>query len=284
MSIQTRIDAAAPTLSPALRRIAAEIRSDPQLVTRLSITDLAHRCDTSVASVVRFCRAVGVAGYAELRLSLAGEIGRESAQFARHGGFGSEIGAGDSLAEITGTIAALETLAIEETVAGLDLAALEAVVSAADSAARILVFGIGASRMAATDLCHKLLRIGRTAITFADAHEAVASAALAGSGSLAIGFSHRGETTETLRFARTASAAGAATAAVTGSAASSLAGAVDHVLLTTAREPAFRAGAMVSRIAQLAVVDCLFLGIAQRRYGATIEALERTHDAAAGLR
>lgn len=284
MSIQTRIDAAVPTLSPALRRIAEEIRRDPQLVTRLPITGLAEHCGTSVASVVRFCRAIGVDGYARLRLSLASEIGRESAQFTHRGGFGSEIGVDDSLAEIAATMASLEVLAIEETVAGLDFASLEAIVDAVDAADRILLFGIGASHFTAADLGHKLLRVGRSALVLSDAHEAVSSAALAGPRTVAIGFSHQGTTVETLRFAETARAAGAVTAGVTGAADSPFARAVDHVLRTAVREPAFRAGAMVSRIAQLAVVDCLFLGIAQRRHADTVDALRRTHEATRGLR
>jgi DNA-binding MurR/RpiR family transcriptional regulator len=35
---------------------------------------------------------------------------------------------------------------------------------------------------------------------------------------------------------------------------------------------------MVSRIAQLALVDCLFLGVARLRYEQTIDALKRTRD------
>ena len=59
-----------------------------------------------------------------------------------------------------------------------------------------------------------------------------------------------------------------------------LAEASDRTLLTHAREPRFRAGAMVSRIAQLTLVDCIFLGVAQRRHAHTVHALERTADAA----
>ena len=282
MSVQTRIDAAAATLSPALQRIATEIRRDPQLVTRLSITELAERCDTSVASVVRFCRAVGASGYAELRISLASEIGRESVQFSQRTGFGSEIGVNDSLREIAATMASLEVLAIEETIAGIDFAALEAVVSAVDAADRVLLFGIGASHFTAADLGHKLLRIGRHAQVPSDAHEAVSAAALSSRRTVAIGFSHLGATAETLRFIRAANEAGATTAGVTGARDSPFAHAVDHALFTAVREPAFRAGAMVSRIAQLAVVDCLFLGIAQRRYADTVDALRRTHEATRG--
>jgi DNA-binding MurR/RpiR family transcriptional regulator len=54
---------------------------------------------------------------------------------------------------------------------------------------------------------------------------------------------------------------------------------VDIALFTEVRETTFRAAAMVSRIAQLAVVDCLFVGVAQRRYPDTVEALRRTREA-----
>lgn len=284
MSIQTRIDAATSSLSPALQRIAEVVRRDPLLVTRLSITELAERCRTSVASVVRFCRAVGVEGYAELRISLAAEIGRESAQFAQRGGFGSEIAPDHALEDIAGMMASLEALAIEETIGGLDYAVLQAVVEAVDAADRVLLFGVGASQFIAADLGHKLLRVGRTAIVLSDAHEAVSAAALARSGTVAIAFSHSGRTVETIRFVQAAADAGARTAGITGTADSPFAHALEHVLLTQVREPAFRAGAMVSRIAQLAVVDCLFLGVAQRRHDETVEALRRTHEATRSLR
>ena len=47
---------------------------------------------------------------------------------------------------------------------------------------------------------------------------------------------------------------------------------------------AFRSGAMASRIAQLAVVDCLFVGVAQRSWDRTLRALERTFVAVQGRR
>jgi DNA-binding MurR/RpiR family transcriptional regulator len=51
------------------------------------------------------------------------------------------------------------------------------------------------------------------------------------------------------------------------------------VLTTAARETTFRSGAMASRIAQLAVIDCLFVGGAQRSYERTVDRLIRTHRA-----
>ena len=63
------------------------------------------------------------------------------------------------------------------------------------------------------------------------------------------------------------------TIAITNFAGSPIAAQADLLLTTAARETTFRTGAMSSRIAQLALVDCLFAGVAQRSYDASIAAL-----------
>ena len=284
MSIQSTIEAAASTLPPSLARIAAVIRENPSVVIDKTINELAAECRTSVASVVRFCRAIGFSGYAPLRMALASELGKEAAQFPGLGTAGSEISEDDTLQEAVTKLASLELLAIEETVARLDFAVLEAAVDAIDRAERILLFGIGASQFVAEDLAHKLLRVGRNAHVLADPHEAVAATVLQTAPTVAIGFSHAGQTLETVRFLETARANGAATIAVTSAKDSRLAHVADHALFTEVRESTFRAGAMVSRIAQLALVDCLFVGVAKRRYAETVDALLRTRQATRALR
>ncbi|WP_435743448.1 MurR/RpiR family transcriptional regulator [Microbacterium sp. PMB16] len=284
MSIQTTIATAAETLPASLARIARVISDNPSAAVESTISEFAALCDTSVASVVRFCRVIGLRGYAALRMTLAAELGRESVQFNAPAGFGSEIAPGDSLSEAVGKIAALERLAIEETIGTLDFDVLADAVTAIDEADRILLFGIGASRLVADDLGHKLLRIGRSAIVLSDAHEAGAAAALSATKTVAIGFSNSGSTRETVHFLQTARAAGTTTISVTSVTDSPVALESDHALFTRAREPRLRAGAMVSRIAQLALVDCLFVGVAQRRHAHTVHALQRTADATRILR
>lgn len=284
MSIQSTIEAAASSLPPSLARIAAVVRENPSTVIDLTINELAQRCSTSVASVVRFCRAIGFSGYAPLRMALATELGREAAQFSARGAFGSEISDGDTLPEAISKLAALELLAIEETVGSLDFDVLDAAIGDIDRAERILLYGIGASQFIAEDLAHKLLRVGRNAHVLADPHEAIAATVLNTGPTVAIGFSHSGTTAETVRFLRTAGENGAATIAVTSTKKSPLALIADHSLFTVVRESTFRAGAMVSRIAQLALVDCLFVGVAKQRFAETMDALQRTREATMALR
>ncbi len=67
--------------------------------------------------------------------------------------------------------------------------------------------------------------------------------------------------------------------AVTNFPASLIAEQADHVLVTSASETRYRPGAMSSRIAQLAVVDFLFVRLVQRLHGRTLPPLQLTYDA-----
>lgn len=278
MGIQSTIEASAAKFTPAMQRVASVIREQPGVVLDQTISELAKTCETSVASIVRFCRALGLSGYAQLRMSLATELGKEAAQFGSGLTLGAEIAQSDSLQDMASKIASLEILAIDETVSSLDYRALERVVAAIDRAERILLFGIGASQFVAQDLHHKLFRIGRNAFLLADPHEAWTAALLSPEGTVALGFSHSGATADTVRYVEIARQAGALTVALTGAPDSPLALAADECLISRARESRLRAGAMVSRIAQLAIVDCLFLGVARQRYEQTVDALRRTRD------
>jgi DNA-binding MurR/RpiR family transcriptional regulator len=278
LGIQSSIEAASGRLTPAARLVAAAIRENPALVLDKTISELAAFCGTSVASVVRFCRALGLTGYAQLRMTLATELGREAAQYGPALTLGAEIARSDTLQEMVAKLASLEMLAIEETVQSLDFADLQRVVSALDAAQRILLFGIGASQFVAQDLHHKLFRVGRNAFLLADAHEAWSAALLSPPQTVAVGFSHSGETADTARYLDLARQNGALAVAVTSAPDSAVGRAADIRLVTHARESTLRAGAMVSRIAQLALVDCLFLGVARLRYEQTIDALRRTRD------
>ncbi|MGO4382646.1 MurR/RpiR family transcriptional regulator [Specibacter sp. RAF43] len=279
MSIQSTIEAVIATLSPSPRRIGNAIRENPSIVLENTISDLAELCDTSEASVVRFCQAIGMSGYSQLKIRLATELGREFAQFGESLTYGADILETDSLKDMALKISTLEILAIQDTVAKLDFGDVAQVVQALDSADRTLLFGVGASHFIAEDLQHKLFRIGRNAFALNDAHEAWAGASLLTPQGVAVGFSHMGETKETVNFLRVASEAGAFTVAVTSARGSAIVDAADVTLFTEVRETTFRAGAMVSRIAQLAVVDCLFTGVAQRRFDDTVDALKRTRAA-----
>ena len=152
---------------------------------------------------------------------------------------------------------------------------LDRAVAAVGGARRVDLFGVGASAFVATDLQQKLVRIGRTALSWPDPHGAWTSAATLDSACVAVGVSHGGATADTAEFLRIARGAGAATIGITNFPASNVGEQSDIVLTTAARETSFRSGALGSRIAQLMVVDCLFIGVATATYDESMMALRR---------
>ena len=276
-STEVRVRALMPSLSPAEARVGRVVLDNPALAASLTITELAHRAETSETTVVRFCRALGFRGYPELRLTLATEAGRAQRRDMRQ--VGSDIGPGDDLAAVVQKISYADARAVEDTASQLHLPTLEAVVTALVNAGRVDIYGVGASAFVALDLQQKLHRIGRVAFAWADVHVALTSAAVLKPGDVAVGISHTGATTDTVDALTEARRRGAATVALTNFPRSPITAVADMVLTTAARETTFRSGAMSSRIAQLTVIDCVFVGVAQRTYGQTRSALEATYDA-----
>ncbi|MGH3797312.1 MAG: MurR/RpiR family transcriptional regulator [Pseudonocardiaceae bacterium] len=275
-----RIRSLLPVLAKAEQRVAQVVLADPATVAHRSITDVAEQAGTSETTVTRFCKAIGVGGYPELRISLAADAARSAVRV--HRDVGGDIGPDDLLADVVAKVAFADARAVEETAEQLDIEMLGVVVGALARAQRVDIYGIGASAFVALDLQQKLHRIGRVAFAWSDVHMALTSAALLGPGDVALGISHTGATTDTLDALSEARQRGATTVALTNFPRSPITELADHVLTTAARETTFRSGAMSSRIAQLTVVDCLFIGVAQQHRDTAREALRSAQDAVSG--
>jgi DNA-binding MurR/RpiR family transcriptional regulator len=272
-----RIRSLLPGLARAEQRVARVVLDNPGSVARRSITEVADQAGTSETTVTRFCKAIGVGGYPELRIALAADTARTEMRAERD--LGGEIGPDDDLRQVVGKVTFADARAVEETAAQLDVAVLQQVVDVVAAAGRVDVYGVGASAFVAADLQQKLHRIGRVCFAWNDTHIMLTSAAVLNGGDVAVGISHTGATTDTVEALRTARQHGATTVALTNFPRSPITEVADLVLTTAARETTFRSGAMSSRIAQLTVIDCLFIGVAQRHLPDAMGALEATRDA-----
>ncbi|MFF5205658.1 MurR/RpiR family transcriptional regulator [Streptosporangium sp. NPDC000396] len=267
-----------PSLTPAAQAIARLILNDPGMVARSTITELSGVSGTSEATIVRTARALGFAGYSQLRFALAAAVAREEPERLVPG----DLGPDDPLTDVIAKVTRAESEALADTAAQLNPDRLSIVVEAMADARRVDVYGVGASGLVAVDMAQKLMRIGLSGHAFTDAHLALTSAALARQDDVAVGVSCTGETPDVLAPMRLAGKAGATTVAITNNPRSSLAELADHVLVSAGRETAFRPGALASRISQLLIVDCIFVGIAQRTFETSDAALRATRDALDG--
>ncbi|WP_285726999.1 MurR/RpiR family transcriptional regulator [Psychromicrobium xiongbiense] len=276
-TILVRIRAAVPSLRPSEQRIAQLLLDNPAGNANLSVAELAARCSTSTTSVVRFYQRMGYAHYKDLRLDLTREATREHLASPVDAPVTGDIDRNDTLDEVIAKIAHNETVSLVDTAKVLDREALARAIELIGRSRRLDCFGVGASSFVGLDLQQKLIRIGRTALHWPDAHSARTSAATLDADCVALGISHSGTTADVIEFLEVARQAGAATIALTNFDSSPLAQAADIVLTTAARESGFRSGAFGSRIAQLMVVDCLLVGVAQANYENTMSALWSTY-------
>lgn len=140
--------------------------------------------------------------------------------------------------------------------------------------------------MTSQDLAQKLTRIGIVCQASLDFHLQLSDVSLTTERSVAVVVSHRGRTAEAVEVAGAAKAHGATIIAITNVPGLPLGKLADIVLNTAASEGRFRAGATTSRIAQLAVVDFLFVRVVQTRFAEANAALAVTRDTlwAHGLR
>lgn len=278
--IVDRLREARQSMSAGQGQIADLALADPAGVAALTIWELAAAAETSIGTVQRLCRLIGVKGYTQFRVGLSAAAGKELAQ-AQGRAVVHTITADDNIRTIIDKVTSAEVRAVSQTAQSLDEEAITAAVTAMSSARRIDIYGVGSSGSVGLDFQHKLHRIGRTAFAWQDQDMALASAALLSADDVALGISHTGTTKDTLEAVQQAKAAGATTIALTNFARSSLAEAADIVLKTATRDTTFRSDAMSSRIAQLTVIDILFVAIAQRHYDSSLSSLKRVRSAMA---
>lgn len=279
-ALAIKVRTLAPSMSRSVGQVAHVLVGDPAGCAVLTVTALARLAGTSEATVVRTARILGYSGYRDLRVALSVLAAQQESGQAP--AVTSDIGVDDPIADVVAKLARDEQQTLAETAACVDTRQLAGAVAAASTARRIAVYGIGASCLVGQDLAQKLLRIGLVAHAHTDPHLAVTNAVLLRRGDVAIAITDSGSTEDVIEPLRAAFERGATTIAITGNPVGPVARYADHLLTTTTtRESELRPAAMSSRTGQLLLIDCLFVGIAQRTYTTAAPALAASYEALA---
>lgn len=273
----TRLRGRRSALPATMRAVADLILENPADCSHMTITELAGASGVSQSTVVRLARELGYTGYRGLRAALVAEVAVRRRALEAEAADG-DILPDDEIGSVVRKIASADVRAIEATAAAIDLGALSHAADMLLGARTISLFGLGASHVVALDLQQKLSRIGRFAVAPSDAHAALTTVALLGGCDALLVVSHSGRTTDVIDVVREAAARTVPTIAVTNDPGSPVAQSAGTVLLTAAQETQFRSGATASRLAQLTVLDCLFMTVAQRSYDESRRALTETYE------
>ena len=265
-----RIRMALPTLTDKERAITHHMLDLGAAMQGVAIRSIAETMGASEAMIVKLAQKLGFTGYRELKQTLV-NYGRSSVA-----GLHREINPDDDAQLSVSKVFNTAVQSLQETLAVLDYAQLEAAAKAIATAGQRNFYGTGGSGIVAEDASHKFLRIGLVSTTYTDAHLMAMSSALLEKGDVALGISYSGETRIVVDALERASKSGATVIAITNFAGSSITRNADIVLHTTARGSALNSESVAARIAQLCLIDALFVRVVQADYTQSMSRLSRT--------
>ncbi|MDD9265613.1 MurR/RpiR family transcriptional regulator [Paenibacillus sp. GCM10023248] len=263
------------SLTPMEQQAARYMLDYPESAVGCSIQKLAKEADVSEATIIRLAQSLGYQGFKELKLAIVANVAVERSEQHPYRQFQVD-GPTESLLE---SISNNNIKSIKDTLMVLDAAQVEQAIGLLSEARKIAIFGIESSAVIADDFRHKASRLGMWCEVGAseDAQAIIAANLTEGDAVLAISYS--GQTEAVLRAMEIAKRRGARLISLTQFGVNPVAQIADIPLFCSTVEKDFRNGAMASRIAQLNVIDMLYVGLVQHNYEGHIETLNRTKEA-----
>ncbi|PLR94694.1 MurR/RpiR family transcriptional regulator [Bacillus sp. T33-2] len=256
------------------RKIGQYILENPHVVVNSTVSALGAESKTSGSAVIRLCKSLGLKGFQDLKVRIAGDLVKPAEKGYR------DIEPAEPIYSIVQKTTSNSIQSLQDSAEIINYEELERAVKALLAAENVHLFGIGASHLIAMDAQQKLLRINRRATAFPDTHLVASLIANAGPNDIAFGISFSGETPEVVKLLSLAKKKGMKTISLTKYGQSTVASLADISLYTSySAEAPFRSAATSSRLAQLFIIDILFLSMATEQYGETVDYIDRTREA-----
>lgn len=265
-----------PHFSSAERNVAQYVADHLSDVVNMTTKQLAAACNSSEASVIRFCKRIGINSFKGLKIEIAKGLHQENPRAAI---VDSPFDFNDDMRTVVDKATARSIDSLNHTRKILSLEALDAAVQAFHQANRMYLYGAAGSSIVVQDLAQKLLRINCHAFQSNDFHVQMMMAANMDDEDVLFLVSTSGETKEILQLLTTAKETGTKTVLLTQLGKSTAASQADIVLNISAEEHDIRIGTMSARIAELAVIDMLFIGLCIEKGDQVFQRIVNTHHA-----
>lgn len=272
MNTLDKIQSHLERLSKSERKVAEVILASPQTAIHSSIATLARMADVSEPTVNRFCRRLDTKGFPDFKLHLAQSLANGTPYVNRN------VEEDDSVDSYTSKIFESVMASLDTVKANLDIAAINRAVDLLTQAKKISFFGLGASAAVAHDAMNKFFRFNIPVVYFDDIVMQRMSCMNSSEGDVVVLISHTGRTKNLVEMAHLARGNDATVLAIT-SRDTPLAQAATLALLLDVPEDTDVYMPMVSRIAQLTLIDVLATGFTLRRGAKFRDNLKRVKEA-----
>lgn len=237
------------------QRIANYLLKNSHTLANINAAELAVNAGVSSASVIRFSRQMGYRGYPEFKIDYLSE---EKQQKNHHDILYGNLAKTDTTAQIITKTGHLFTTAIQDSLALLEANTIDLIAHKMVSAKRIVLFGIGASSIVASDIFHKLIRVNKNVLFSADLHAQLAYSANVCADDFAIAVTARGNTLDINRMLRSAKRENCLTLAITRFGQDNATQIADYTLPYFYDEQHSQLGVITPQVLQIVTFDVLF--------------------------
>ncbi len=272
-SYTIRINLEQNNLSSKEKSVCAYIQENSRKVIHMSITELAEICETSEPSLVRLAKKLGYKGFQALKISIAQEFIEPSMQIYE------KLSQEDTIPAIVEKVFHSNIQALTDTLSVLNKENIEKAVNLILASNRLFFFGVGGSSIIAQDAQHKFVRIGYLPVATGDVNIQAMAASILESNDTVIAISHSGASSTTIDVASIASKAGAKVITITNYSRCPILKYSDIPLFTASPETEFKTEALSSRIAELSIIDSLFIGTVLKNYDKALLNMKKTRRA-----
>jgi RpiR family transcriptional regulator, carbohydrate utilization regulator len=252
----TRIRAIYSRLSEKERSIANLILNDPERIIHSTISEIAEDLGVADATVFRFCKRIGFKGYQAMKITIASELSSPIINDIHE-----KITEDDDEKTIVTKVFKSNIRTLEDTLQVIDMDQFKLAVNALVTAKKTYFYGLGGSGAIAMDAHHKFIRSGLLTNCYTDSHLQIISASQLTDKDVAVGISHSGASRDIIEALDVAKTNGATTIGITHFASTPLSKMADITLFTVSEETEFRSEALASRLAQLSIIDALYVNV-----------------------
>lgn len=231
------------------KKVADWLFSHSGEVLPYSISDLASKCDSSEATIVRFSKRLGYSGYQDLKIVLARESEKKVIT--------PTITEGDNCYEIFEKVCNDAYMSLERTKKTLSPESMTRAARVISNAGRVVLIGLGSSAAVAEDASNKFLRAGCNSAAYSDTHMQAIAVSQLHEGDVVIGISQSGTSRDIVDCLKMARTRGASTISITSKERSPITRQSDISLLTDTEETRHSALGLNSHLARLVVIDAL---------------------------
>ncbi|WP_448819869.1 MurR/RpiR family transcriptional regulator [Cetobacterium sp.] len=261
-------------LSESEKVIAMYVIKNKKIIGEITSTELAKKIGVSQSSIIKFIKKIGFSGYVAFKLQLERDL--EHKKNLLKNKIHSEIDLEDSLEEVTKKTLAETVEALNTTVGVIDYKNFETIIEKIRESGRILIIGTGMSSIVARDLELKLMKIKIDTVHYESKQMQLMKLSTMDVNDLIIAISHRGETQEILDVVGIAKEMNICVISITSIGKNTLSSLSDYNIGVVSKESILRSSAISSRMAQMIILDSIFLRLMQKDYKKVKEYIDRS--------